>query len=86
MKFGLMLNRRKRALLKPVCDFKYNRTFYSQVGVVTSAIDSSYLVLMCYSEKYKESAKCRLEGEYTMTVGVDFIPLRMQQKYMANGW
>ncbi len=86
MKSGLTLNKCKEARSKQVWDFPYNIIFYSLAAIVASAIENSDVVLMCYSEKYKESANCRLEGEYTITTGVEFIPLRMQQNYKANGW
>ncbi len=53
---------------------------------VATAIEQSYLVLICVSQKYKDSPNCRLEGEYCMNRKVPFIPLMMQKGYKADGW
>lgn len=44
------------------------------------------MVLICMTEKYKESPNCRLEGEYCNQQKKPFIPLLMQDKYRPNGW
>lgn len=38
------------------------------------------------SRKYKESANCRLEGEYAFRRRKVIIPLMMQPQYDADGW
>lgn len=53
---------------------------------VAEAIEGSALVLVCMTEKYKESPNCRLEGEYCNQQKKPFIPLLMQDKYRPNGW
>lgn len=54
--------------------------------LVAKAVEEAALMLMCFSQKYKDSPNCRLEGEYCVTKNVAFIPLRMQQGYRADGW
>ena len=38
------------------------------------------------TEKYKESANCRMEANYAHQQELDMIPLMMQKDYKANGW
>ena len=44
------------------------------------------MVLICMSQKYKDSPNCRLEGEYCMNRKIPFVPLMMQQGYSPDGW
>jgi hypothetical protein len=53
---------------------------------VAEAVEQAELVLMCMTQKYKDSPNCRLEGEYCQTRKVDFIPLIMQNGYKPDGW
>jgi len=53
---------------------------------MAEALENSSLVLICVSEKYKDSPNCRLEGEYCASLRKPFIPLMMQSKYKPNGW
>lgn len=54
--------------------------------LVASAIEKSQIVLVCFSQAYKDSANCKLEGEYCVQRRVDIIPLLMQSGYKADGW
>eukprot|EP01050_Picozoa_sp_SAG11_P000975 SAG11_NODE_38_length_21705_cov_24.667453_13_plen_66_part_00 len=38
------------------------------------------------SEKYKESANCRMEANYAHQQGLDMIPLMVENGYRAKGW
>eukprot|EP00026_Physarum_polycephalum_P003089 Phypoly_transcript_03098.p1 GENE.Phypoly_transcript_03098~~Phypoly_transcript_03098.p1 ORF type:complete len:657 (+),score=97.00 Phypoly_transcript_03098:524-2494(+) len=58
----------------------------STLGAMAEAIEGAELVLICMSQKYKDSPNCRLEGEYTINRKVPFVPLMMQQGYRADGW
>lgn len=53
---------------------------------VAKAIENSSCVLICMSEKYKDSPNCRLEGEYTSSTKKKFIPLMMQKNFVPSGW
>eukprot|EP00026_Physarum_polycephalum_P005203 Phypoly_transcript_05233.p1 GENE.Phypoly_transcript_05233~~Phypoly_transcript_05233.p1 ORF type:complete len:642 (+),score=115.18 Phypoly_transcript_05233:54-1979(+) len=53
---------------------------------MAKAIEQADLVLICMSQKYKDSANCRLEGEYCVNRKVAFVPLMMQQGYQPDGW
>ena len=43
-------------------------------------------MLFAVTEKYKESANCRLELSYAMQEEVDRIPLMLQEGFKAKGW
>jgi TIR domain len=53
---------------------------------VALAVEQADLVLMCVSQKYKDSPNCRLEGEYCVNKRVKIVPLMMQHGYQADGW
>ena len=61
-------------------------SFLSNYLSVAAAVEGSELVLMCMSQKYKDSPNCRLEGEYCINSKIPFIPLMMQQGYQPDGW
>jgi hypothetical protein len=53
---------------------------------MSEAVEGSDLILYGVSEKYKESANCRLELSYAMQEKVDLVPLMMTEGYKAKGW
>ncbi|KAK7481464.1 hypothetical protein BaRGS_00027315, partial [Batillaria attramentaria] len=62
---------------------------YEQMGgstlqAMAEAVENAAVVLVCMSEKYKESANC--QGEYTFQLRKEYIPLMMQKKYRPDGW
>lgn len=58
----------------------------SSISVVAESIQSSSVFLMCVCERYYQSAQCRLEAEYALSLGKPIIPLIMQADYMPSGW
>jgi len=58
----------------------------STLESMANAVESSSIVLVCMSRKYKESANCRLEGEYAFRKRKIIIPLMMQSKWEPDGW
>lgn len=58
----------------------------SSLEAMANALENSKAVLMCMSEKYKQSANCRAEAEYAFQLGKPIIPLIMQKGYRADGW
>jgi len=50
------------------------------------AIENSICILMCVTEKYKESNFCRLEAEYLVQKNKPFIPMLMEKGYRPDGW
>ena len=58
----------------------------STLETMAKAVENSSVVLVCVSERYKESPNCRSEAEYTYKLGKDIIPLMMQSNYKPDGW
>lgn len=56
------------------------------VEAMAEAIEGSYLVLMCMSSAYKESANCRLEASYAHKSKKNVIPLLVEEGYSPTGW
>ena len=56
------------------------------INVVADAVENAEVVLLCVSQKYKDSPNCRFEGEYVVQRKVSFIPLMMQDNYCPDGW
>lgn len=58
----------------------------STLDAMASAIEEASLVLIFFTEQYKMSPSCRSEAEYCYKMQRPFIPVRMQKKYIADGW
>jgi hypothetical protein len=58
----------------------------SSLEAMADAIEESTIVLMCMTEKYKQSVNCRAEAEYAFQCKRPIIPLIMQKDYMPDGW
>ena len=58
----------------------------STLEAMAKAVESATVVLVCVSQRYKESPNCRSEAEYAYELRKDIIPLMMQNNYKADGW
>lgn len=58
----------------------------STLQAMAEAVEQSCLILICMSPKYKESANCRMEAEYTLNCKKEFLPLIMSKNYKPDGW
>ena len=58
----------------------------STLEAMAKAVEDAAVVLVCVSQRYKESPNCRSEGEYAYQLNKDIIPLMMQRNYKADGW
>ena len=58
----------------------------STLEAMAKAVENSSVVLVCVSERYKESPNCRSEAEYAYQLRKDIIPLMMQRNYRGDGW
>ena len=58
----------------------------STLETMAKAVEKSSVVLICVSERYKESPNCRSEAEYAYQLRKDIIPLMMQRNYKPDGW
>jgi len=53
----------------------------SSLESMALAVENSFCVLICMTEKYKQSPNCRAEAEYTFTLNKPIIPLIMEKDY-----
>ena len=58
----------------------------STLEAMAKAVEDAAVVLVCVSQRYKESPNCRSEGEYAYQLNKDIIPLMIQRNYKADGW
>lgn len=58
----------------------------STVDAMAQAVEDSALLIMTVSDKYKESANCRLEAQYALQLGKPIVFLMMQKDYRPSGW
>ena len=58
----------------------------STLEAMAKAVENASVVLVCVSQRYKESPNCRSEAEYAYQLKKDIIPLMMQRNYKADGW
>ena len=58
----------------------------STLEAMAEGIENSSVVLICVSERYKNSLYCRTEAKYAFHKRKDIIPLMMQRNYMPDGW
>ena len=49
-------------------------------------IENSDCIIICMSEKYKQSVYCRAEAEYAFVLKKPIVPLIMEAGYKADGW
>ncbi|GFR88272.1 hypothetical protein ElyMa_002513400 [Elysia marginata] len=58
----------------------------STLEAMAQAVENSAVVLVCMSERYKQSPNCRTEAEYMFQLRKDYIPLMCQKRYRPDGW
>ncbi|XP_072041220.1 uncharacterized protein [Amphiura filiformis] len=58
----------------------------SLVDAMAKAVETSSLVLVCMSEKYKNSNNCRAEAQYSFTKEKPIVSLLLEPKYKPDGW
>ena len=58
----------------------------SSCEAMADAIENAKVVLMCMTEKYKQSTNCRAEAEYSFQLNRPIVPLILEKGYKANGW
>ncbi|XP_071108142.1 uncharacterized protein [Haliotis cracherodii] len=58
----------------------------STLQAMAEAVQNSAVVLVCMSERYKESQNCRSEAEYAFSLQKTIVPLLMQRAYKPDGW
>ncbi|KAL5013584.1 hypothetical protein ScPMuIL_007854 [Solemya velum] len=58
----------------------------STLQAMADAVEKASVILICMSQKYKDSPNCRAEAEYAFQRRKLIIPLKMQRGYEADGW
>jgi len=59
----------------------------STLESMANAVENSFCILMCVTEKYRQSINCQLEAKYALKRNKPIIPLIMQQGFEdPNGW
>ncbi|XP_033727094.1 uncharacterized protein LOC117316559 [Pecten maximus] len=58
----------------------------STLDAMARAVENAEIVLVCYSQKYKDSDNCRAEAEYAFQKKKKVIPLKMELNYKPDGW
>lgn len=56
------------------------------LGSMADAVEHAAVVLVCFSEKYKESQSCRTEATYAYKQNKPVIPLMVEEGYTPDGW
>ncbi|KAL3859214.1 hypothetical protein ACJMK2_009443 [Sinanodonta woodiana] len=65
-------------------DLEHMHTY--MLDAMAQAVEKAFVVLVCFSEKYKLSQNCRAEAEYAFHKQKEIIPLKMQAGYNPDGW
>ena len=58
----------------------------STLETMAKAVENATVILVCVSQRYKESPNCRSEAEYAYQLRKDIIPLMMERNYRPDGW
>jgi hypothetical protein len=58
----------------------------STLECMAHAVEQSCIVIICMSEKYKQSPNCQSEAEYAYRLKKPFVPILLQSKYKPDGW
>jgi len=58
----------------------------STLEAMATAVESSTIVCICATRKYKNSPNCRAEAEYAFKLRRNVIPLIMEKGYDPDGW
>jgi hypothetical protein len=53
---------------------------------MSRAIETCTVVLICFSDEYRQSVNCRLEAEYAFKIKKPVVFVRMQANYQPQGW
>jgi len=58
----------------------------ASLNKLTEALQSAMCVLICMTEKYKQSPYCRAEAEYAFEMNKPLIPLLINNDFQPSGW
>ncbi|KAK7464062.1 hypothetical protein BaRGS_00037950 [Batillaria attramentaria] len=58
----------------------------SIVQCMAEGVENAFVVIICMSQKYKDSINCRQEASYAHVKKKEIIPLKMQDSLELDGW
>lgn len=58
----------------------------STLDCMAHAVEQSCVIIMCMTEKYKQSPNCQSEAEYAYRLKKPFVPILLQAKFKPDGW
>nr|XP_039264112.1 uncharacterized protein LOC120339938 isoform X1 [Styela clava] len=58
----------------------------STLESMAEAVENASIIVMCVTEKYKESHNCKREAEYAAVRKVPILPLKFDAGYDPKGW
>ena len=58
----------------------------STLEAMADAVENAAAIIMGVSSKYKQSANCRLEAEFTVQQNKKIVPIMLESGYRATGW
>lgn len=67
-------------------DVKEMNKYANLLEGMAKAVEESFAILICFSEKYKNSQNCRTEADYAYARQKKIVPLKMQRGYKPDGW
>jgi hypothetical protein len=89
-------NHDSKDLVNKICQYLQNsgyRTWMdiddmhgSTLDCMAHAVEQSCIIIICMSEKYKQSPNCQSEAEYAYRLKKPFVPILVQSKYKPDGW
>lgn len=53
---------------------------------MAEAVENASVFVLCFSEYYKASPNCRAEAMYAFRLKKNIVPVRVQERYIPDGW
>ena len=63
-----------------------DQPFCNREGSIYAGIDQSKMALLCLSESYLRSSRCRSEAQYLLKQDKPIVAIDMEQNYEPTGW
>ncbi|CAF1162273.1 unnamed protein product [Adineta ricciae] len=92
----LSYNHECKELVQRICQSLRNSGYRTWIDVddmhgstlecMAHAVEQSSVMIICMTEKYKQSPNCQSEAEYAHRLKKPFVPILLQAKYKPNGW
>ncbi|XP_045216641.2 uncharacterized protein LOC123566525 [Mercenaria mercenaria] len=67
-------------------DVKEMNKYANLLEGMARAVEEAYVILICFSEQYRNSQNCRTEADYAYAQQKNIVPLKMQRGYKPDGW